>query len=192
MCQCKCLTTRGSPNPSDPSNHTPTPPKPSNTAFEQQPNMCVAMAAPIAAASLLKKLFYHSPVILSRPPPKLSHLRRCLCITNFSTTTNNTKLSKKKNKYKQKSTRSNITSTSNRRLAESVVKRRTRSEKEFDEGKVLKFGDSGSHIPVMLGEVLEVFASLQLRSFVDCTLGAAGHSSAVSTSFLPYLQLGTI
>ncbi|XP_040972942.1 ribosomal RNA small subunit methyltransferase H isoform X1 [Gossypium hirsutum] len=39
-----------------------------------------------------------------------------------------------------------------------------------------------SHIPVMLGEVLDVFSSnlKPLSSFVDCTLGAAGHASAVS------------
>lgn len=53
--------------------------------------------------------------------------------------------------------------------AELAVKKRTRSEKEFDEESVLKFGDSGPHIPVMLGEVLEVFASRRLNSFVDCT-----------------------
>lgn len=60
-----------------------------------------------------------------------------------------------------------------------ALKRRTRSDKEFDQETVLKFGDSGSHIPVMLGEVLEVFGCVELKSFVDCTLGAAGHSSAV-------------
>lgn len=59
------------------------------------------------------------------------------------------------------------------------LKRRTRSDKEFDEEAVLKFGDSGSHIPVMLGEVLEVFGCVEMKSFVDCTLGAAGHSSAI-------------
>lgn len=61
-----------------------------------------------------------------------------------------------------------------------AVKRRTRSEKEFDEDYVGKFGDKESHMPVLLGEVLDVFApSFPLRSFVDCTLGAAGHSSAI-------------
>lgn len=60
-----------------------------------------------------------------------------------------------------------------------ALKRRTRSDKEFDEEAVLKFGDSGSHIPVMLGEVLEVFGCVEMKSFVDCTLGAAGHSSAI-------------
>ncbi|KAG6474414.1 hypothetical protein ZIOFF_068349 [Zingiber officinale] len=35
------------------------------------------------------------------------------------------------------------------------------------------------HVPIMLGEVLDTFRSLRLRSFVNCTLGAAGHSAAI-------------
>ncbi|KAL5699803.1 16S rRNA (cytosine(1402)-N(4))-methyltransferase [Ranunculus cassubicifolius] len=63
-------------------------------------------------------------------------------------------------------------------------KRRTRSDMEFD-FKQQHFHsliqDGAGHIPVMLGEVLQVFhrPNLPLRSFVDCTLGAAGHSSAI-------------
>ncbi|KAK4854579.1 hypothetical protein QYF36_026189 [Acer negundo] len=54
-------------------------------------------------------------------------------------------------------------------------KRRTRSNKEYDSSSIRQ-----SHIPVMLGEVLDVFSSSRtISSFVDCTLGAAGHSSAV-------------
>ncbi|XP_050215009.1 uncharacterized protein LOC126666091 [Mercurialis annua] len=53
-------------------------------------------------------------------------------------------------------------------------KRRTRSDKGFDFQI-----DNDDHVPVMLGEVLDVFSSLTLSSFVDCTLGAAGHSSAI-------------
>ncbi|PPD76303.1 hypothetical protein GOBAR_DD26764 [Gossypium barbadense] len=47
-----------------------------------------------------------------------------------------------------------------------------------------------SHIPVMLGEVLDVFSSnlKPLSSFVDCTLGAAGHASAIIQSH-PELKL---
>lgn len=71
------------------------------------------------------------------------------------------------------------------------VKRRTRSDKEFDEDYIKKYGDEESHVPVMLGEVLDVFdsssSSFQLRSFVDCTLGAAGHSCAVS--FLAHFEI---
>ncbi|KAL5995003.1 hypothetical protein ACLOJK_025061 [Asimina triloba] len=63
--------------------------------------------------------------------------------------------------------------------AESLVKRRTRSGREFDQEDVLRRHISeGSHVPVLLGEVLDVFDRQHLRSFVDCTVGAAGHSSA--------------
>ncbi|XP_028779364.1 uncharacterized protein LOC114735777 [Neltuma alba] len=61
-------------------------------------------------------------------------------------------------------------------------KRRTRSDKEFDKESILRYGDNPSHIPVMLAEVLDVFSSTcwrPLHSFVDCTLGAGGHSSAI-------------
>ncbi|GAB2286449.1 hypothetical protein Dimus_020853 [Dionaea muscipula] len=61
-----------------------------------------------------------------------------------------------------------------------LIKRRTRSVKEFDAECLKRYGDEGSHVPVMLGEVLDVFSSsFLLHSFVDCTLGAAGHSSAI-------------
>lgn len=67
-------------------------------------------------------------------------------------------------------------------------KRRTRSDREFELDEVQRFGDTTSHIPVMLGEILDVFSTSKtasLRSFVDCTVGAAGHSSAVS-NFIPF------
>ncbi|ESQ41039.1 hypothetical protein EUTSA_v10013596mg [Eutrema salsugineum] len=67
-----------------------------------------------------------------------------------------------------------------RATAEAVVnkeKRRTRSSREYE----LADGDEApsSHVPVMLGEVVDIFSSVRLRSFVDCTLGAAGHSSSI-------------
>ncbi|RXI09974.1 hypothetical protein DVH24_021740 [Malus domestica] len=59
-------------------------------------------------------------------------------------------------------------------------KRRTRSDREFQLETIKRYGGTATHIPVMLGEVLDVFpASKQLRYFVDCTVGAAGHSSAI-------------
>ncbi|KAF4404171.1 hypothetical protein G4B88_014627 [Cannabis sativa] len=61
-------------------------------------------------------------------------------------------------------------------------KRRTRSDREFELDAVQRFGDAANHIPVMLGEVVDVFSAsktMSLRSFVDCTVGAAGHSSAI-------------
>ncbi|POO03794.1 Ribosomal RNA small subunit methyltransferase H [Trema orientale] len=61
-------------------------------------------------------------------------------------------------------------------------KRRTRSDREFELDSVQRYGDTATHIPVLLGEVLDVFSAsktMSLRSFVDCTVGAAGHSSAI-------------
>ncbi|GAV63633.1 Methyltransf_5 domain-containing protein [Cephalotus follicularis] len=68
------------------------------------------------------------------------------------------------------------------------TKTRTRSNKEYDYEQV-GVGDD-SHVPVMLGEVLDVFSSSQrsICSFVDCTLGAAGHSAAIIRAH-PELQL---
>ncbi|MBA0789689.1 hypothetical protein Gohar_014380 [Gossypium harknessii] len=79
-------------------------------------------------------------------------------------------------------------------------KRRTRSLRDGDI-HILKEEDDDSsssstvmmqqsHIPVMLGEVLDVFSSnlRPLSSFVDCTLGAAGHASAIIQSH-PELKL---
>lgn len=73
-------------------------------------------------------------------------------------------------------------------------KRRTRSERDFELEEVQRYGDTATHIPVMLGEVVDVFSTsktMSLRSFVDCTVGAAGHSSAVCNSFpsCPFLYL---
>ncbi|KAK1276745.1 hypothetical protein QJS04_geneDACA004186 [Acorus gramineus] len=71
---------------------------------------------------------------------------------------------------------------------ESHLKRRTRSTTDFDHDLMRRHNhddddddDDVGHVPVLLGEVLSVFRSptLLLRSFVDCTLGAAGHSAAI-------------
>ncbi|KMZ69195.1 Ribosomal RNA small subunit methyltransferase H [Zostera marina] len=61
------------------------------------------------------------------------------------------------------------------KLKDIRVKRRTRSTLGFDRFK-FPLEETSPHVPVMLGEVLQVFQSVHLRSFVDCTLGAAGHS----------------
>lgn len=81
-------------------------------------------------------------------------------------------------------------SSNSKRSRESLesLKRRTRSGKEFDEECLKRHGDEGSHLPVLLGEVMDVFKSESLRSFVDCTLGAAGHSSAIVRAH-PELEL---
>ncbi|KAJ8773408.1 hypothetical protein K2173_028585 [Erythroxylum novogranatense] len=64
-------------------------------------------------------------------------------------------------------------------------KRRTRSVKTYDLVDTFNHFDflsNQTHVPVMIREVVDVFSSLSLLSFVDCTLGAAGHSSAIIKS----------
>ncbi|KAL8171055.1 hypothetical protein V2J09_022859 [Rumex salicifolius] len=97
---------------------------------------------------------------------------------------------KKKAKKEQQvtSSRKIALSSSKAPPLQELLKIRTRSGKEFDEEFLKRFGDKESHIPVMLGEVLDVFESSQLCSFVDCTLGAAGHSSAIIQTH-PELQV---
>ncbi|XP_059663022.1 uncharacterized protein LOC132308806 [Cornus florida] len=165
------------------------------------------MAMASTATTIVRKLLLlHPPFAPPLPPSARSKLgflllRRRLttsssieATSNFCTTattshtisTHNDKRKKKKKKEKPK--KENMPKNNIRAVSESLVKRRTRSGKEFDEETVMQFGDMATHIPVMLGEVLEVFASPSLRSFVDCTLGAAGHSSAIIQAH-PEMQL---
>jgi hypothetical protein len=98
----------------------------------------------------------------------------CTC----SITTGASKSSNKKRKQKEA------------KLVVVKEKRRTRSDKALGDDAAHLYSDAGAaHIPVMLGEVLDVFSSFSssssskpLHSFVDCTVGAAGHSTAVSPS----------
>lgn len=123
------------------------------------------MAFPAATAkSLFKGLFLYAS--FPRPPPKT--IFRRLDAAPFSTTN---KLKDSAPKHKQKKFGP----------LDSQLKRRTRSDRGMDEETFTKLYGSGNcaHVPVLLGEVLDVFASLDLFSFVDCTLGAAGHSSAI-------------
>ncbi|XP_010252141.1 PREDICTED: uncharacterized protein LOC104593820 isoform X2 [Nelumbo nucifera] len=110
----------------------------------------------------------YTPNLFSRG---LAHCKVSVFCSNKST---------EKKEKKKKNGR--LEQTSRSASAEAVVKRRTRSDREFDMELVEHYGISGAHTPVMLGEVLEVFAASTLRSFVDCTLGAAGHSSAVNNA----------
>ena len=41
--------------------------------------------------------------------------------------------------------------------------------------------DGAPHVPVLMRQVLESFGDVTLKTFVDCTMGAGGHSSAVAT-----------
>ncbi|XP_056174888.1 uncharacterized protein LOC115665838 [Syzygium oleosum] len=92
---------------------------------------------------------------------------------------------KKKKKKKKKGKGKGEVEGGNGRGAtamEALVKRRTRSSRELDDETVQQLLGVSSHIPVLLGEVLDIFSGRKLRSFVDCTLGAAGHSSAIIQS----------
>lgn len=142
-----------------------------------------------AAVSASLKLFS-----LKSSSQSLSSISATVAFSTFRTPSQ-----KRREKEKKRTPSSAITlastssssSSSNSKLksaALEVVKRRTRSEKEFDEDYIKKYGDEESHIPVMLGEILDVFpsSSFRLRSFVDCTLGAGGHSCAVSFLSLFY------
>ncbi|CAL5354933.1 unnamed protein product [Camellia sinensis] len=132
----------------------------------QYPLINLVSSSLSSSSSLCKPLLLQSP---------FSRLHSLLGATNLSATTGNNR--NKKNKVKQK-----MKEKAAATAAEAVVKRRTRSGKEFDEKTFMRYGDSATHIPVMLGEVLDVFASVPLLSFVDCTVGAAGHSSACIAS----------
>ncbi|XP_058724795.1 uncharacterized protein LOC131596212 [Vicia villosa] len=82
------------------------------------------------------------------------------------------------------SSSSNIATRITKKKTEAALakeKRRTRSDKELDKDTIIELYNNNSHlhIPVMLSEVLDVFSNCTLNSFVDCTLGAAGHSTNV-------------
>ncbi|CAN0893434.1 Ribosomal RNA small subunit methyltransferase H [Linum grandiflorum] len=92
-------------------------------------------------------------------------------VTNSSTSSDDSKKRRRKEKERKKA-------AAEAAAKNKKEKRRTRSDKEHD--SCLDFySNYQDHVPVMLREVIDVFSSLPLRSFVDCTLGAAGHSSAI-------------
>ncbi|CAA0814937.1 mraW methylase family protein [Striga hermonthica] len=115
--------------------------------------------------SLIKKLLFHSSSIAA---PKISPRQFSVNATiRPADSTRRNKSKRETQKQKQK--------------AELLLKRRTRSARELDEEGFEKQyrNDKSAHVPVMLGEVLDAFASVPLKSFVDCTLGAGGHSAAI-------------
>ncbi|XP_047972616.1 ribosomal RNA small subunit methyltransferase H [Salvia hispanica] len=125
------------------------------------------MALPAASASA-KSIF--KKLLLLNSPQKFSPARFAASATAYSAIRNRGK-SKIKSEPNQQQ----------KQKAELLVKRRTRSDRELDEDVFSKhYGDdSSAHVPVMLGEVLDAFATVNLKSFVDCTLGAGGHSAAI-------------
>ncbi|KAE8687498.1 MraW methylase family protein isoform 3 [Hibiscus syriacus] len=144
--------------------------------------LSASLSLPVSSrsASLSAKRFLYNQY-----PPKSHALVRLSC--RSITTDTNKKRKKKEEKEK------GITKE----------KRRTRSLRDGDI-QILEQEEDGSsstststsvmmqqsHVPVMLGEVLDVFSSSSkpLTSFVDCTLGAAGHASAIIQSH-PKLKL---
>ncbi|KAJ4883062.1 mraW methylase family protein [Raphanus sativus] len=133
----------------------------------------------MAGVIRVKQMFLCSSILASNNINKsLSRLPR----RSISVTAGNLSSSETKKKEKEKRKRRKEIEVA-RATAEAVVnkeKRRTRSSRDYEIG-----GDGeapSSHVPVMLGEVMDVFASVRLRSFVDCTLGAAGHSSSIIQS----------
>ncbi|XP_022729114.1 uncharacterized protein LOC111284613 [Durio zibethinus] len=134
----------------------------------------------LAAVSAVRVLYNHYPT-------KSLAIVRSVC-RSISTDTNKKKTKKQQQQLKKKE----------KGLAKE--KRRTRSLRdgdieienveEDDSSTSAMMQQSQSHIPVMLSEVLDVFSSNSkpLCSFVDCTLGAAGHASAIIQSH-PQLKL---
>ncbi|KAG7601867.1 putative 16S rRNA (cytosine(1402)-N(4))-methyltransferase [Arabidopsis thaliana] len=125
-----------------------------------------------------KQLFLCSSILSSNNNKVLSRLPR----RSINVIAGNLNSSETKKKEKEKRKRRKEIEVE-KATAEAVVnkeKRRTRSSREYE----LADGDEvpSSHVPVMLGEVLDIFSSVRLRSFVDCTLGAAGHSSSIIQS----------
>ncbi|KAL0324055.1 UNVERIFIED_CONTAM: Ribosomal RNA small subunit methyltransferase H [Sesamum calycinum] len=124
----------------------------------------MALQAATAAKSLIKKLLFQPPSVFAQPKFSLLHCSVSTAPRRAYSTLRNKNKSEKSQKQK----------------AELYIKRRTRSERELNEEFLRQYGnESAAHVPVMLGEVLDVFASVPLKSFVDCTLGAGGHSAAI-------------
>lgn len=122
----------------------------------------------LAEAAVVKlSLIFSSPLL---KPPKFLHLHPKSHIPHRGHSATARYVSADKDK-KEKPKKSEA----------AALKRRTRSERDFDKELFQQYHGSSSHLPVMLGEVMEVFSPISLHSFIDCTLGAGGHSSAVST-----------
>ncbi|RID42389.1 hypothetical protein BRARA_J02273 [Brassica rapa] len=133
----------------------------------------------MAGAIRVKHMFLCSSILASNNNinKALSRLPR----RGINVTAGNLSSSETKKKEKEKRKRRKEIEVA-RETAEAVVKkekRRTRSSREYEIGEDEA---PSSHVPVMLGEVMDVFSSVRLRSFVDCTLGAAGHSSSIIQS----------
>lgn len=106
-------------------------------------------------------------IFSSAPPPFKFHDLRLIGSCRFSSSAS-IRRKTRKNSVKNVKKSSNSSVINQSKLSLSQVKRRTRSEKELDEETFLKHygNDNSSHVPVMLGEVLDVFTSVTLRSLI--------------------------
>ncbi|XP_030542382.1 ribosomal RNA small subunit methyltransferase H isoform X2 [Rhodamnia argentea] len=153
----------------------------------------------MATVTALKLLTLSSPFVLKPPQltwvccglisfrsPPLESRSRCVG-ARFSTSSKSdpsvkeTTAKKKKKKEGKGKGKGKVDGGNGRGATamEALLKRRTRSSRELDDEMVQQLLGVDNHIPVLLGEVLDVFSGRKLRSFADCTLGAAGHSSAI-------------
>ncbi|KAF8035077.1 hypothetical protein BT93_C1187 [Corymbia citriodora subsp. variegata] len=145
----------------------------------------------MGTARALKLLTLLSPSVLKPPQPSwacggLTPFRssplewRSRCARARFSSSSKSGASKKKEKGKGKG-KGKVEGGNGRggTAMEALLKRRTRSSRELDDETVQQLLGVSSHVPVLLGEVLDVFSGRKLRSFADCTLGAAGHSSAI-------------
>ncbi|CAN1268757.1 Ribosomal RNA small subunit methyltransferase H [Linum perenne] len=114
------------------------------------------------------------------PPPPSSSIRRidargvaASAATVTTSTSSSDDSKKRRRKEKERKKAAEEAAAKNKK-----EKRRTRSDKEHDSSLDF-YSNYQDHVPVMLREVVDVFSSLPIRSFVDCTIGAAGHSSAI-------------
>ncbi|WCJ44377.1 Ribosomal RNA small subunit methyltransferase H [Euphorbia peplus] len=137
-------------------------------------------------AKQLTRHFFAIPLLtrVLLPPPRIRiTINRSLATSADNAISNaSDSMKKEKRKKKEKKKQESVEKRKAELLAakKEKEKRRTRSEREFGGSECFQFGDNeNNHVPVMLGEVVDVFASVNLKSFVDCTLGAAGHSSVI-------------
>lgn len=146
----------------------------------------------MTTVSKILSLLLSSPISLSPKPKLIHHPLLRPHTTNYLLLSNSTTV--------RSSSSSVRIAKSNKHKSEAALakeKRRTRSNRELDDDALIDLFNNNSltsssssseahqvvvHVPVMLAEVLDVFSNCSLSSFVDCTLGAAGHSSAVSTT----------
>ncbi|XP_021276627.1 uncharacterized protein LOC110410981 [Herrania umbratica] len=115
-----------------------------------------------------------------RHPTKSCALVRSAACRSISTDTSKKKKKKKKEKGNWNANGLEKEKRRTRSLRDCDIEIEEKEEDDSSSTSVM-MQQTQTHVPVMLGEVLDVFSSNSkpLCSFVDCTLGAAGHASAI-------------